>query len=242
VFLPLCVWACVCVELVIINRGRWTHFTSVVCADNKTSIPSFPMDSLLPCDSTAIYTYSGSLTTPPCAQDVNWNVMAQPVYIHAAVVRDVMPYINYIYIYIYIYICIYSKPVKCDFDHCTNWIRQYGNDNKASIYLCVLLSMFCLSRCWLISLSTFSLFFFCAKLHCFLPLKVTRVISLIYWNSYAGSIQWVITWHSEHVLVRIHDIFVLNENSFLCSLLFISLQSSRPFFLLAAEINIVYSL
>jgi len=48
--------------------------------DNKTNIPAFPVETLLPCQETTIYTYSGSLTGPPCSQVVNWNVFAKPVY------------------------------------------------------------------------------------------------------------------------------------------------------------------
>ena len=39
--------------------------------------------ALLPKDST-YFNYSGSLTTPPCSEEVNWMVMAQPIEVSSA--------------------------------------------------------------------------------------------------------------------------------------------------------------
>lgn len=48
---------------------------------NQTVMSPFPLQNLLPCVNSAVYTYSGSLTTPGCAEVVNWNVFGQPIYI-----------------------------------------------------------------------------------------------------------------------------------------------------------------
>lgn len=58
-----------------------TYFTSVQYLGNTTSIASFPLEGLLPCQQSKVYTYSGSRTNPLCAQDVNWNVFDQPIYV-----------------------------------------------------------------------------------------------------------------------------------------------------------------
>lgn len=56
------------------------HIVEIPYKNNKTDIPSFPVESLFPCRSSEMYTYSGSLTAPPCVQVVNWNVFARPIY------------------------------------------------------------------------------------------------------------------------------------------------------------------
>lgn len=57
-------------------------YNQVSYGANKTVIQPFALQSLLPCTSSTVYTYSGSLTTPPCAQVVNWNVFSQPIYVN----------------------------------------------------------------------------------------------------------------------------------------------------------------
>ena len=46
--------------------------------ENTVSSVHLNAKDLLP-DNQTVYTYSGSLTTPPCSEGVNWNVMATPI-------------------------------------------------------------------------------------------------------------------------------------------------------------------
>jgi len=79
---PICIKIENMCLVLLLNSDTW-------CADNRTAIASFSVESLLPCHSSLIYTYSGSLTTPICAQDVNWNIFAEPIYISSDEVSDV---------------------------------------------------------------------------------------------------------------------------------------------------------
>ena len=45
----------------------------------KITMRTFALRSLLPADLSAYYTYDGSLTTPPCAEAVVWNIFRQTV-------------------------------------------------------------------------------------------------------------------------------------------------------------------
>jgi carbonic anhydrase len=62
-------------------------------------VADFDLTSLLP-DDLSRYRYSGSLTTPPCSEGVNWNVLANPVtmstaqieaFVHDGNARPVLP-------------------------------------------------------------------------------------------------------------------------------------------------------
>ncbi|KAM4568338.1 carbonic anhydrase 14 isoform 1-T2 [Fundulus diaphanus] len=53
-------------------------------ADERTFIPAFDVQSLLPKDLGRYYRYNGSLTTPPCYQSVIWTVFHERVQISAA--------------------------------------------------------------------------------------------------------------------------------------------------------------
>uniref|UniRef100_A0A3Q2Q1T3 carbonic anhydrase n=1 Tax=Fundulus heteroclitus TaxID=8078 RepID=A0A3Q2Q1T3_FUNHE len=53
-------------------------------ADERTIIPAFDVQSLLPKDLGRYYRYNGSLTTPPCHQSVIWTVFHERVQISAA--------------------------------------------------------------------------------------------------------------------------------------------------------------
>jgi carbonic anhydrase len=65
------------------------YLSQVPYQNNVTSIAPFALNGLLPslsqCQQSTIYSYSGSLTTPTCAQVVNWNIFAQPIYIPSTV-------------------------------------------------------------------------------------------------------------------------------------------------------------
>jgi carbonic anhydrase len=45
------------------------------------------LSSLLPIDR-AYYTYAGSLTTPPCSEGVKWNILAEPITLSSAQIRE----------------------------------------------------------------------------------------------------------------------------------------------------------
>lgn len=51
--------------------------------DQAQEIEYKSINDLLPNTMTSFYTYSGSLTTPPCYQVVNWIVMSERLYLNA---------------------------------------------------------------------------------------------------------------------------------------------------------------
>ncbi|CAG5128227.1 unnamed protein product, partial [Candidula unifasciata] len=51
------------------------HFDRIRYPGNGTNIPAFPLSDLLPkCRRFDYYRYQGSLTTPPCSENVIWSV------------------------------------------------------------------------------------------------------------------------------------------------------------------------
>uniref|UniRef100_A0A3P8UPQ3 carbonic anhydrase n=1 Tax=Cynoglossus semilaevis TaxID=244447 RepID=A0A3P8UPQ3_CYNSE len=58
-------------------------------SDQKTLIPAFDVQSLLPKDLRRYYRYNGSLTTPPCHQSVTWTLFRERVQISKAQVRRI---------------------------------------------------------------------------------------------------------------------------------------------------------
>ncbi|XP_060676626.1 carbonic anhydrase 14-like [Hemiscyllium ocellatum] len=55
------------------------YLDSIAHAGQEVTIPSFDLQSLFPKQLDKYFTYSGSLTTPPCFQSVQWIVFHQPV-------------------------------------------------------------------------------------------------------------------------------------------------------------------
>lgn len=67
---------------VLLNVGEEENaaFSSIWAAQagDQPAIEEFDLTTLLP-ENLSRYRYSGSLTTPPCSEGVNWNVLAAPV-------------------------------------------------------------------------------------------------------------------------------------------------------------------
>ncbi|XP_016893304.1 carbonic anhydrase 14 isoform X2 [Cynoglossus semilaevis] len=61
-----------------------SYLSRIRHADQKTLIPAFDVQSLLPKDLRRYYRYNGSLTTPPCHQSVTWTLFRERVQISKA--------------------------------------------------------------------------------------------------------------------------------------------------------------
>jgi carbonic anhydrase len=73
-------------------------FLPVQEGETKIIDRSFNLNELLPGDDRSFYHYHGSLTTPPCSEDVNWIVLKKPVILSVDQVRllkELMPLNNY---------------------------------------------------------------------------------------------------------------------------------------------------
>ncbi|GIX90031.1 receptor-type tyrosine-protein phosphatase gamma, partial [Caerostris darwini] len=58
-----------------------TSLPKVGVPGKEVAIQPFPLHNLLPKDVLHYYRYMGSLTTPPCTENVVWTIMAQPLLI-----------------------------------------------------------------------------------------------------------------------------------------------------------------
>uniref|UniRef100_A0A8C6WQ22 carbonic anhydrase n=1 Tax=Neogobius melanostomus TaxID=47308 RepID=A0A8C6WQ22_9GOBI len=83
---------------ILIEAGDETNpaFNSIISylsrirhAEQKALIPGFDVSSLLPKDLGRYYRYNGSLTTPPCYQEVIWTVFYERVKISKTQVRPI---------------------------------------------------------------------------------------------------------------------------------------------------------
>ena len=92
-------------EHVIINGGNCDlsfdfleSFLPVQEGETKIIDKSFNLNDLLPVNNRSFYHYHGSLTTPPCSEDVNWILFKKPVILsveQVKLLKELMPLNNY---------------------------------------------------------------------------------------------------------------------------------------------------
>ena len=73
-------------------------FLPVQEGETKIIDKSFNLNDLLPLDDRSFYHYHGSLTTPPCSEDVNWILFKKPVILsvdQVKLLKELMPLNNY---------------------------------------------------------------------------------------------------------------------------------------------------
>jgi carbonic anhydrase len=74
------------------------NYLPVKTGETKTIDTPFNLNLNLPEDNQAFYYYKGSLTTPPCSENVNWIVFKNPITLsveQVKVLQDLMPINNY---------------------------------------------------------------------------------------------------------------------------------------------------
>ena len=72
------------------HNTHWANFTDAVPATrggNSPEVTGLTLTSLLP-DSLDHYAYNGSLTTPPCSENVRWLLLQAPVELSARQIED----------------------------------------------------------------------------------------------------------------------------------------------------------
>nr|KAF6294224.1 carbonic anhydrase 6 [Pipistrellus kuhlii] len=70
-----------------------SHLTNVRYSGQSTTLDSFDVQNMLPADLQLYYTYGGSLTTPPCTENVRWFLLADTVQLSKAQVGKLENYL-----------------------------------------------------------------------------------------------------------------------------------------------------
>ncbi|MFO0794744.1 MAG: carbonic anhydrase family protein [Candidatus Brocadiaceae bacterium] len=60
-------------------KTLWSNFPKEVGKEHVVSDVRICASQLLPKNTSAYYTYTGSLTTPPCSEGVNWFILKEPI-------------------------------------------------------------------------------------------------------------------------------------------------------------------
>jgi carbonic anhydrase len=68
-------------------QSIWNNLPKTLNRELQVQGATFDLNALLPAG-TDLYTYNGSLTTPPCSEGVQWFVLAQPIEISAQNVKQ----------------------------------------------------------------------------------------------------------------------------------------------------------
>jgi len=78
------------------NSAIQSIFENIPNQGEKKAVENMTINAnlLLP-ESTAHYHYSGSLTTPPCSEDVNWNIMVDSIEASAAEIEQFMEFYQF---------------------------------------------------------------------------------------------------------------------------------------------------
>ncbi len=75
-------------------KTLWNNLPSEINKENFVNSVSINANDLLPSDG-SYYHLSGSLTTPPCSENVNWNVLRTPIEVSAEQVKKFVSLIGH---------------------------------------------------------------------------------------------------------------------------------------------------